>query len=66
MCLPLYSNSGSLAQLEMKVAKAVVVLKWSQTAAGLLKGHMHGVLASIANLSSFSIQGCRCCHTEHL
>ena len=66
MCLPLYSNSGSLAQLEMKVAKAVVVLKLSQTAVELLKGHMHGVLASMANLSNFSNQGCRCCHTEHL
>ena len=27
---------------------------------------MQGVLASMENLSSFSNQGCRCGHTEHL
>ena len=33
---------------------ATVVLKWSQTAAVLLEGHMQGVLASMAGLSGFS------------
>ena len=33
---------------------AAVVLKWSQTAAVLLEGHMQGVLASMADLSGFS------------
>ena len=54
MCLPLYLNSRSLAQLERKVEAAAVVLKLSQTAAGLLERHMQGVLASMAGLSGFS------------
>ena len=54
MCLPLYLNLGSLAQLERKVEAAAVVLKWSQTATVLLEGHMQGVLASMAGLSGFS------------
>ena len=33
---------------------AVVVLKWSQTAAMLLKGRMQGVLASMTGLDDFS------------
>ena len=33
---------------------AAAVLKWSQTAAVLLEGHMQGVLASMAGLSGFS------------
>ena len=33
---------------------AAVVLKWSQTAAMLLEGHMQGVLASMTGLDDFS------------
>ena len=33
---------------------AAAVLKWSQTAAVLLEGHMQGVLAFMAWLSGFS------------
>ena len=54
MCPPLYLDSGSLAQSEKKVEAAAVVLKWSQTGAVLLEGHMQGVLASMAGLSGFS------------
>ena len=54
MCPPLYLNSGSLAQQEKKVKAAAVVLKWSQTAAVLLEGHMKGVLASMTGLDGFS------------
>ena len=32
---------------------AAAVLKWNQTAAVLLEGHMQGVLASMAGLSGF-------------
>ena len=45
---------------------AVVVLKWSQTAAVLLEEYMQGVLASMVGLSGFSNYGCRCCYMEHL
>ena len=48
------------------MAKAAVMLKLSQTAAGLLVGDMEGVLASMEGLSGFSNQGCRCCYIEHL
>ena len=52
--LPLYLNSGSLAEQEKKVEAVAVVLKWSQTAAVLLEGHMLGVLASMIGLDGFS------------
>ena len=39
-CLPLFLNSELPAQHEKKVEAAAVVLKWSQTAAVLLEGHM--------------------------
>ena len=45
---------------------AIVVLKWSQTTAVLLKGHMQGVLASMTGLGDFSNEGYKCCHMEHL
>ena len=56
MCPPLYLNSGSLAQQEKKVEAAAVVLKWSQTAAVLLEGHMQGVLASMTVWMVFPIR----------
>ena len=49
----------------MEVA-TVVVLRWSQTVAVLLRGHMQGVLASMKGLDDFSNWGYRCCHMEHL
>ena len=45
---------------------AAAVLKWRQTAAVLLEGHMQGVLASMKGLDDFSNWGYRCCHMEHL
>ena len=45
---PPCSNSRWHAQQEKKVeVAAAVVLRWSQTAAVLLGGHMQGVLASM-------------------
>ena len=54
MCLPPYLSSGLPVQQEKKVEAAVVVLKWSQTAAVLLEEYMLGFLASMAGLSNFS------------
>ena len=41
------------------------MLKWSQTAAMLLEGHMQGVLSSMKGLDDFSSWGYRCYHMEH-
>ena len=45
---------------------AAAVLKWSQAAAMLLRGHMQGVLASMIGSDDFSNWGYRFCHKEHL
>ena len=45
---------------------AAAVLKWSQTAAVLLEGHMQGAMASTKGLDDFSSWGYRYCHMEHL
>ena len=45
---------------------AAAVLKWSQTAAVILGGHMQGVLASMIGLDDFSNWGYRCFHEEYL
>ena len=44
----------------------VAVLRWSQTAAMLLGGHMQGVLASMIGSDDSSNWVYRCCHREHL
>ena len=54
MCLPLFLNSGLPTHREKKVEAAVVVLKWTQTTAMLLKGYIQGVLASMTGLDDFS------------
>ena len=45
---------------------AAAVLKWSQTVAVLLGGHIQGVLASMIGSDDSSNWGYRCCHKEHL
>ena len=60
MCLPLCLNSELPAQQEKKVEEAAAaVLKWSQTAAVLLEGHMQGVLTSMKGwmISSVGVIG---------
>ena len=42
------------------------MLKWSQTAAVLLRRRMQGVLASMKGWDDFSNWGYRCFHMEHL
>ena len=45
---------------------AAAMLKWSQTAVVILRGHMQGVLASMIGSDDSSNCGYRCCHKEHL
>ena len=65
-CQPLCLNSELPTRQEKKVEAAAAMLKWSQTAAVLLEGHMQGALASMKGLDDFSSWGYRCCHMEHL